>query len=297
MSNSTALANSAEKKQLDNSASIGGYKDHTLHTTRTGFWWLAPLLTVLGFGSFVIYTIWAAFQGAHYYTAPYLSPFYSPLVFIDPTAAGSAPLSHSIFGEFPKWWPAFIPQSPSFFILIIPAVFRGTCYYYRKAYYRSVFLTPSACAVTSRKQNYSGETTLFLVQNIHRYTMYFAVAIIFVLAYDSVMAFFKHGVFGIGVGSIVLTINTLLLSAYTFGCHSIRHLIGGKGNTFGCAACTGHKRVKTGNKHKAWSFVSFLNEHHMTFAWISLFWVGFTDLYVRLVSMGIITDFNTWGGM
>ena len=27
---------------------------------------------------------------------------------------------------------------------------------------------------------------------------------------------------------------------------------------------------------------------------MSLFWVGFTDVYVRLVSMGVITDFNTW---
>jgi hypothetical protein len=27
---------------------------------------------------------------------------------------------------------------------------------------------------------------------------------------------------------------------------------------------------------------------------MSLFWVGFTDIYVRLVSMGVITDLNTW---
>jgi hypothetical protein len=28
----------------------------------------------------------------------------------------------------------------------------------------------------------------------------------------------------------------------------------------------------------------------MTWAWISLIWVGFTDLYVRLCAMGIWTD-------
>jgi hypothetical protein len=33
----------------------------------------------------------------------------------------------------------------------------------------------------------------------------------------------------------------------------------------------------------------------MRFAWLSLFWVAFTDVYVRLVSMGIVRDFNTWG--
>jgi hypothetical protein len=40
--------------------------------------------------------------------------------------------------------------------------------------------------------------------------------------------------------------------------------------------------------------VSWLNARHQLFAWTSLFWVGFTDLYVRLVSMGVITDLNSW---
>jgi hypothetical protein len=30
----------------------------------------------------------------------------------------------------------------------------------------------------------------------------------------------------------------------------------------------------------------------MKWAWISLFWVGFTDLYVRMCAMGIWTDFR-----
>jgi hypothetical protein len=33
-----------------------------------------------------------------------------------------------------------------------------------------------------------------------------------------------------------------------------------------------------------------LNERHMLYAWISLFGVGLSDLYVRLLSMGIIHD-------
>ena len=35
----------------------------------------------------------------------------------------------------------------------------------------------------------------------------------------------KH--FGIGVGTLVLTLNAIFLALYTFGCHSLRHLIGG----------------------------------------------------------------------
>ena len=118
--------------------------------------------------------------------------------------------------------------------------------------------------------------------------MYFAVVFIFLLSYDAVLAFFNNGEFGVGVGSIVLLINPILLGGYTFGCHSIRHLVGGKMDCFSCSA-----RAKT--SHKAWSLVTVLNERHQLFAWLSLFWVGFSDVYVRLVSMGVITDLNTWG--
>jgi hypothetical protein len=43
-------------------------------------------------------------------------------------------------------------------------------------------------------------------------------------------------------------------------------------------------------RYKLWQWVTRFNEHHMEWAWVSLFWVGFSDLYVRLVAMGIITD-------
>jgi len=45
-------------------------------------------------------------------------------------------------------------------------------------------------------------------------------------------------------------------------------------------------------RKKAYDCVSCLNERHMRFAWFSLFWVGFSDVYVRLVSMGIWTDWR-----
>lgn len=267
-------------------------------TERTDKWWLEPFLTLVGFGLFVLYTAWAAVQGSHYYYEPYLSPFYSPTLFTNPLIPGSVPVSQAILGAWPKWWPAFIPASPAFFILIFPAVFRGTCYYYRKAYYRSLMLTPPACAVSPVKQkNYQGETTLFLFQNLHRYTVYIAVLFIFILAYDAIESFFRNGIFGIGVGSLVITINVLLLSAYTFGCHSIRHFFGGRKNTFGSCNGMGCCSKTIGNMtHSGWSLVSILNKWHMKFAWLSLFWVGFTDFYIRMVSMGIIHDFNTWKG-
>jgi hypothetical protein len=43
-------------------------------------------------------------------------------------------------------------------------------------------------------------------------------------------------------------------------------------------------------KYQTWSLVSRINEKHMEFAWVSLIWVGLTDLYVRLLSLGVIYD-------
>src|SRR5437016_5994977 len=88
--------------------------------------------------------------------------------------------------------------------------------------------------------------------------------------------------FGIGGGTIVLAINVYLLGGYTFGCHSLRHLIGGFRDQL--AGST--------SAYRAYACVTCLNRRHMLWAWMSLFWVGFTDLYVRLCSMGVWTDWK-----
>jgi hypothetical protein len=90
------------------------------------------------------------------------------------------------------------------------------------------------------------------------------------------------GKFGIGVGTLVLTINPILLGSYTFGCHSLRHLIGGRKDVLSTSPA----------RKSCYDCVSSLNKRHMLFAWMSLFWVGFADLYVRLCSMGIWTDWR-----
>ncbi len=267
----------------------GGHEIGFAANLRGDAWWLAPLLTFIGLSAFGIYATWAAFQGGYYWHGSYLSPFYSPPLFIDPAAPGAAPLSHAWFGAWPSWWPKFLPASPALLILIFPLSFRATCYYYRKAYYRAYFATPPACAVTALPQkDYRGETRLFLIQNLHRYALYAALVFIFILYYDAFAAFFRDGELGVGVGSVVLLINATLLALYTMGCHSLRHLIGGRLDSFSCGAVCGKL------SHTAWKKVSCLNKNHMLFAWLSLFWVGFTDFYVRLAAMGVITDFNTW---
>ncbi len=278
----------------------GGHEEGFAQTLRTDRWWLAPFLTVLGLGSFIIYSTWAALQGEHYWAGSYLSPLYSPPLFVPVGAEleGVAPLQHAWLGAWPSswelWWPSWLPKSPALFILVFPGTFRATCYYYRKAYYRSFFGTPAGCAVCPVKQkNYRGETRLFLFQNLHRYALYFAVIFIGILTYDAVISLWRENgagqqEFGIGVGSLVLFLNAILLGAYTFGCHSWRHLLGGRLDRFSPAG-------KPLWSYRIWRRITWLNERHMLFAWLSLIWVGFTDVYVRMVSMGHITDLNTWG--
>ena len=271
---------------------VGGHKTGLAATLRKDRWWFEAAWTGIGFLIFSIYTTWAAIQGEHYFHESYLSPFYSPVLFSDPSVMGGAPIAHAWFGLWPESiasiWPSFLPMSPALLILMGPLSFRLTCYYYRKFYYRSYFLSPPSCGVGGIPQNYKGETFLLKIQNIHRYTLYIALAYIVILYYDAYVSFFRDGEFGVGVGSIILLINPLLLTLYTCGCHAFRHLVGGQ---LDCFSCGKGSQTRLG----IWKKVSFLNARHMFWAWISMIWVGLTDVYIRLVSMGIIHDFNTWG--
>ncbi len=251
-------------------------------TMRPDTWWVQPLLTFLGLSAFIAYSTWAAFQGSHYHFGAYLSPFYSPEIFGDS--------AHSVFGPKPGWWPMWLPFSPAFLILWAPGGFRFTCYYYRGAYYKAFWADPPNCMVGEPRSGYRGEhSSPLIMQNLHRYFLYLAIPFIFLLAHDAWKAMWfidATGVesFGIGVGTLVLTINVMLLGGYTFGCHSFRHLIGGNKNCHSQHSC----------RKAAFDGCSKLNSKHQQWAWASLVWVAWSDIYVRLVSAGVLTDLNTW---
>jgi len=231
-------------------------------TERRDAWWVAPLGQGLLLAVLITYANWAAYQGDNFQVGGYLSPLYSPLL--------------------PAEW---LPFPPSFIILIPPVLFRATCYYYRKAYYRSFLLDPPACAVTEfRRHRYRGETAFPLVlQNLHRYLFLLTLFYLPFLWHDVVNATIFEGSFGIGVGTLVIFTNTTALTLYSFSCHSARHLVGGSLDCFSCSAFNQAR-------HRAWKGVSLLNERHMLFAWISFFTVCGADLYVRLVASGVISD-------
>ena len=249
-------------------------------TMRTDPWWRTPLVVFLVLTSFIVYSTWAAFQGEHYTYGPYLSPFYSPELFGDS--------HHALFGPKPSWWPALLPFSPALLILWAPGGFRFTCYYYRGAYYKAFWADPPSCAVGEPRKSYWGENRLPLIlQNAHRFFLYLAIPFLLVLAFDVWKAmWFDDGTggtqFGIGVGTVVLAVNLVLLSSYTLGCHSFRHLVGGVLD----------RPSERPIRKAAYDCASCLNRRHMRFAWLSLFGVAFADLYVRMCSMGIWHDWR-----
>jgi hypothetical protein len=247
-------------------------------TMRRDVWWAQPVGVFLGLSTFIVYSTWAAFQNAHYAFGPYLSPFYSPELF------GDSP--HAWFGPKPAFWPPWLPWSPALLILWAPAGFRLTCYYYRGAYYKAFWADPPACTVGEPRQRYLGENSFPLImQNIHRYFLYLALLFLGFLSHDVWKAMWFESPsggheFGLGVGTLVLAVNVCLLGGYTLGCHSLRHLVGGAVDRLSGRPA----------RRCAYDCVSCLNRRHMLWAWLSLFWVGFSDLYVRLCSMGVWSD-------
>jgi hypothetical protein len=241
-------------------------------TLRKDSWWRSPTINAIFLGLAVVYLTWASLINKDYYAAPYISPLYSPCLATTCTA-------HAGF----SWIPWVAGLTPAILIIWGPMGFRFTCYYYRKAYYRAFWQSPTACAVAEPHGKYTGESRFPLIlQNAHRYFFYVAIIFNVILTIDAVFGFRNAaGQWGhMGLGTLVLIVNAALLWLYSLSCHACRHITGG--------------RLKHFSKHplryKAWTFVSKLNARHMQLAWISLGFVCFTDLYVRLVASGVFSD-------
>lgn len=254
--------------------------------TRTDRWWVDPLYFFLLFSAFGLWATFRAFENNYYLTAPYLSPLYSPTIklgwhVLNPLGSG------------PHFWEI----SPALLILPFPLSFRLSCYYYRRSIYRAYLADPAGCAVpepkilaTSRFRKYMGERGFpLIIQNFHRFAFYAAAIFVLILwkdAFDTLFFPTENGTrLGIGVGTVIFFANVILLSLYTFSCHSWRHLIGG---SVDCYSCSALNRTKYG----LWTKVSFLNEKHGRWAMMSLVSVALTDVYVFLVATHTIADIH-----
>ena len=226
-------------------------------------WLVEPMTIVVVLSAFGLYslTIVLIYPGQY---EEYLSPFYSPPV------------------PRPEWLPGFI--TAPMFVLWIPLGFRATCYYYRKAYFRSFFWDPPACSAGAQRL----ERALFVLNNVHRYFLYASLVIVAFLWYDAVLTFFPDGSFGVKVGSIIWVVNVVLLTLYTISCHSMRHLIGGYRDCYTC--------VRGGNaRRKAYNGITRLNLQHPLWAWLSLGSLLLADVYLRLIAAGVIPDLTIIG--
>ena len=244
-------------------------------THRRDRWWLAPgiqglLFTVCATYLFVSGVLWTPIFGTPYEADGYLSPLFSPLI---------------VFPNMPTW------LSPGLLLLWLPIGVRATCSYYRKAYYRFYFADPPGCAVgePTIHRRFALENALpFILQNLHRYMLYLAFIPLTFLWLDVIRAFANWDAAGvahlrIGFGGVLFLVNTTLLTGYSLSCHSLRHLVGGR---IDCFSCTGARRVR----YTLWQRLTDLNRNHMWWAWTSLVTVTVSDMYVRLLLAGVLTD-------
>ena len=188
-------------------------------TLRTDNWLKSPIVVDLGFAAFIIYATVRAFQRDHFFVEKYhyLTPFYSPCLSVK-------------CGEASEFWPQILPASGPlsllpYALLSLPflLLFRLTCYYYRGAYYRSVWQAPTACAVAEPHAKYTGETRFPLIlQNLHRYFFYIAAIISVINTWDAINAMHSPSGFGFGLGNVILWVNVILLWTYTISCHTCR---------------------------------------------------------------------------
>ncbi|MDQ6743545.1 MAG: hypothetical protein M3Z97_11660 [Candidatus Dormibacteraeota bacterium] len=221
--------------------------------------WLYPTVVVVVFTAFIVYgVVVGLFETSGRY-GPYLSPFFSPEIYVR-------------VGGF------LIP--PGIWIAPFPLAFRLTCYYYRKAYFRGFLWHPRSCAVAEpHRGRYRGETRFWVFNNLHRFALYAIIVQMVVLLYDAIAAFYYQGGLHLGLGNLILVVNLVLLSGYTFGCHALRHLFGGTD----CFSC---HRVR----YRLWKGVTVLNVNHEVWAWASMLSVWATDVYIRLLIHGAIPN-------
>jgi hypothetical protein len=179
--------------------------------------------------------------------------------------------------------------SPTLLIIPIIGLFRLTCYAFRKDYNRHLFKHPLQCpalpSADSSARAYTGETSLFMkIENYHRYFMYVALAVLPFFYYDLFVSLTYSGIFVLRLGSILMGLDVVLLTLYVFSCHSIRNLVGGRNDCYGCG-------LSAKMRKDVYKSQSFLNKHHRTFAWLSLLSIIAVDLFIRALTAGIGIDF------
>ncbi len=245
----------------------------TFSTWRLDLWWAQPVTLVIALTLFVAYSMFRVYEmGSNPVVAHGAYHYQSPFVAWDLTWLMPA----SVVAVAP-----FLGY-PGFILLPFPAGFRFTCYYFRRAYYRSFVARPAGCSTEAWKgKEYKGESRLMIFQNLHRYFLYATVLLWVLHVIGWVKDIFHGGHVYVGIGTVLLAADIVLLGGYVFGCHAFRHLIGGRIDCFSCTA-------GTEQSYGLWRSVSNLNQKHAFFALASMVSIVVADLYLRYIDMNAI---------
>ncbi len=251
----------------------------TLSTWRLDNWWAQPIVLMISLAVFVVYAsyrVWT--MGTDVIVAHHGYHYQSPFV--------ATNITHWIPGSLIEVAP-FLAY-PGMLLLPFAGGFRFTCYYFRRAYYRSFVARPGACSTEAWKgKEYKGEKRLLVFQNLHRYFFYIALVLWVLHVIAWVKDIFYGGNIYIGIGTILLLIDIALLGGYVLGCHAFRHLIGGRLDCFSCTAINQ-------NQHSMWGGVTKLNQKHAFFALASMFSIMVADAYLWYIDTNAIV---TIGGL
>ena len=92
-------------------------------------------------------------------------------------------------------------------------------------------MDPVGCSIGELRavdQKYKGENKWpFILNNLHRYFFYAAFILMLFHWLSFTHAIWVDGSFRIGVGVVILFLDSLFLSLYVLSCHSCKHIVGG----------------------------------------------------------------------
>ena len=221
-----------------------------------------------------------AFLQNNYYVAEYhyLTPFYSPCI-----SKGCTPEASHFWPQIlpDVWWLPYAALSLPFLLL-----FRLTCYYYRGAYYRSVWQSPTACAVAEPHAKYTGETRLpLIIQNTHRYFFYIAGIISVINTYDAIIAFHSPSGLRIRLGQR----DSRRQRGHAVGVHAVLPLLPARRRRPAQAL------LQTPCRYWMWTQVSRLTPGTSCTRGSRSGTLMLTDFYVMLVASGTISDLRFIG--
>ena len=264
-------------------AEVGLLQRRAFETARRDVWWAQPLVTFVVFAGFVVYATWAAFQGTYYHHGPYLSPLYSPEVFGDGGTSWFGPQAGLVAGV-----DAVVAGASSSSGLPAasgsPATTTGAPTTRRSGPIRRPARWGSRARRTAARRSFP-----LIIQNVHRYFLYLALVFLVVLCPRRLEGALVHR------------------SGHRRGL--LRHRRGDPGARrqrrparrlhprLPLAAAPGRRDGSTSSPAlRRGRRVRLLElpqpaAHALGLA-VSLFWVAFADLYVRLCSMGIWTDWR-----